>query len=181
MYNDQRKYELKDIDDKLLGRLSMFLPKFFASLYEDPKIVSLIIKNSKPSEIQRTLLPLFGNNFYENILSSKYIQNNLMYVITLLYELRAKDDTQIYIKKIIEEVVEQIDEYSYSICFDFEKINENITDSFKDIKYEIINGDSMKHLSKNEILNEIVERKLGNKFKNLQKNTEFNKFKRYKS
>ena len=60
MYNDQRKYELKDIDDKLLGRLSVFLPKFFANLYEDPKIVSLIIKNSKPSETQRTLLPLFG-------------------------------------------------------------------------------------------------------------------------
>ena len=202
MYNDHRKYELKDINDKLLGRLSMFLPKFFSNLYEDPKIVSLIIKNSKPSEIQRTLLPLFGNNFYENILSSKYIQNNLMYVITLLlkdeinsleneynpekflnidsscgyllYELRAKDDIQIYIKKIIEEVVEQIDEYSDNICFDFKKINENITDKFNDIKYEIINDDSMRRLSKEQILNEIVERKLGNKFKKQQLNIEFN-------
>ena len=180
----------------------MVLPKFFANLYEDPKIVSLIIKNSKPSEIQRTLIPLFGNNFYENILSSKYIQNNLMYVITLLlkkevdsldneynpykfldinsscgyllYELRSKDDTQIFIKKIIEEVVEQIDEYSYNICFDFEKINENIAGKFEDIKYEIIIEDSMKRLSGEEILNEIVVRKLGNKFKNQPKNTEFN-------
>ena len=180
----------------------MFLPKFFSNLYEDPKIVALIIKNSKPSEIQRTLLPLFGNNFYENILSSKYIQNNLMYVITLLlkkevdsldneynpykfldinsscgyllYELRSKDDTQIFIKKIIEEVVEQIDEYSYNICFDFEKINENIAGKFEDIKYEIIIEDSMKRLSREEILNEIVMRKLGNKFKNQPKNTEFN-------
>jgi len=180
----------------------MVLPKFFANLYEDPKIVSLIIKNSKPSEIQRTLIPLFGNNFYENILSSKYIQNNLMYVITLLlkneinsleneynpykfldinsscgyllYELRSKDDTQIYIKKIIEEVVEQIDEYSHFLCFDFEKINENITDKYKDIKYEIINGESMNLFSEEKILNEIVMRKLGNKFKNQQKNTEFN-------
>jgi len=180
----------------------MFLPKFFSNLYEDPKIVALIIKNSKPSEIQRTLLPLFGNNFYENILSSKYIQNNLMYVITLLlkkevdsldneynpykfldinsscgyllYELRSKDDTQIFIKKIIEEVVEQIDEYSYNICFDFEKINENIAGKFEDIKYEIIIEDSMKRLSGEEILNEIVVRKLGNKFKNQPKNTEFN-------
>ena len=180
----------------------MFLPKFFSNLYEDPKIVALIIKNSKPSEIQRTLLPLFGNNFYENILSSKYIQNNLMYVITLLlknevdsldneynpykfldinsscgyllYELRSKDDTQIFIKKIIEEVVEQIDEYSYNICFDFEKINDNIAGKFEDIKYEIIIEDSMKRLSGEEILNEIVVRKLGNKFKNQPKNTEFN-------
>lgn len=201
MYNDQKKYELLDIDNKLLGRLSMFLPKFFANLYEDPKIVSIIIKNSKPSEIQKTLLPLFGNNFYENILSSKYIQNNLMYVITLLlkneinsldneynpdkfldinsscgyllYELRAKDDTQIYIKKIIEDVVEQIDEYSYTLCFDFEKINESIIDKFKDIKYEIINDDSKKRLSKGEILNEIVVKKLGNKLKNQNNNTDF--------
>ena len=180
----------------------MYLPKFFKSLWENPEIVALILMNSLPQEINKTLIRFFGNNFYENIISSKYIQNNLMYIITLLlkneinnfeneenpmkfldvnstcgyllYELRSKDDTQIFIKKVIEEVVGQIDEYPNKICFDTNKINEYITNRYNKIYYDLTDD-----LSEEEILNEIVKNRLGNETKNkfkLEKMNDFNKY-----
>ena len=106
--------------------------------------------DSSPPDILNTLIPLIGNNFYENILSSKYIQSSLIYIIGLLlkneinkfseisnpekflstkstcgyiiYAIRVKNDSQIFIKKIIEEVVEKLDEYHNILCFDIKKI-----------------------------------------------------------
>ena len=97
--------------------------------------------NAKPKAISDSLLPLFANNFYENILSQKFIQNNLLYIITLLlnhevkngcdfnyprkflntdspcgyllYELRNKRDFQIFLKEILEEAIEIVDYYDY--------------------------------------------------------------------
>ena len=36
------------------------------------------------NDIKETLANLFMNNFYENILSSSFIEDNLMYVITMI-------------------------------------------------------------------------------------------------
>ena len=53
-------------------------------LWENPKIVSFIILNSSNNDIKLNLADFFVNNFYENILSSNCIENNLLYIITLL-------------------------------------------------------------------------------------------------
>ena len=147
-----------------------------------------MLMNSNPPDIIKTLIPLISNNFYENILSSKSIQNNLLYILALLlkneinnfneynkiekflninstcgymlYELRTKSDTQIFIKRVIEEAVEKIDEYPYNLCFDIRKINENIINKLMDIKHEKINK-SIFNFSEEEIIKDIVKKKLG--------------------
>ena len=147
------------INDKILGNASPCLEKMLKSLWENPKIVAHILMKSNPKEIEYSLSPLFSNNFYENILSQKFVQNNLLYIITLLlkneidkftdmshpekflntksvcgyllYELRNKKDYQIFLKEAIEEVVEKLDKYPYDICFDIEKINDNLENEIK--------------------------------------------------
>ena len=159
---DKRIYELKLINNKELVNIGVHLHSMLSALWEDPKIVVSILMNSNPKDILHSLLPLFANNFYENILSQKFVQNNLLYLITLLlkheittycnllypknflninstcgyllYELRNKRDFQIFIKEIIEEVVEIIDENPYNICFNIDKIECKIRREFSVIK-----------------------------------------------
>ena len=150
-------------------------------LWENPKYVAYMLMNAKPKVISDSLLPLFANNFYENILSQKFLQNNLLYVITLLlkheienvcnfnyprkflnknspcgyllYELRNKRDFQIFLKEVLEESIEIIDEYSYEICFKIDKIESNI---IKQDEYnnEYIKIDIKGNLSENLDLDE---------------------------
>ena len=164
---DKRIYELKTINDKELVEIWMYLKGFFVTLWEDPKAVASLLINANPKEIEKTLLPLFANNFYENILSQKFVQNNLLYIITLLlkheiktscnlscpktflnikspcgyllYELRNKRDFQIFLKSAIEEAVEIIEYYPYDICFNIDKIDFDIKQqyNFKDKPLEI--------------------------------------------
>ena len=180
---------------------NLFIPQFFILLWDNPEIVANMLIDSNPAEIEKTLIPLIGNNFYENILSSKYLQNNLIYTIGLLlkneinnlnekdnpenflntistcryilYELRAKNDSQIYIKKVIEEVVGKIDEYQNDISFDFKKITDNINKQIEDIKHKK-KDKSKKNYSENEIIKEIVHKRL--KGTNFNKDNQFKEF-----
>ena len=166
---------------------NLFIPQFFNLLWDNPEIVAYMLMDSNPPNIEKTLIPLIGNNFYENILSSKYLQNNLIYTIGLLlkseinnlsekgnpedflnkistcryilYELRTKNDSQIFIKKVIEDLVGKIDEYQNDICFDIKKINDNINKQIKDIKNEKCKKSKTKY-SDNEIIKEIVQKRL---------------------
>ena len=64
--------------------MSTFIPIIFEILWENPKITADLIKNCDIADIRGTLANLFVNNFYENILSNNYIENNLMFLLTLL-------------------------------------------------------------------------------------------------
>ena len=168
---------------------NLFLPQFFILLWENPEIVAHMLMDSNPKDISKTLIPLIANNFYENILSSKYLQNILIYIIGLLlkneindlvevdnpevflnnnstcgyllYELRNKTDSQIFIKKIIEEAVGKIDEYQSKICFDIKKINENISNQYLNIKHELIEKNNNKtfNISEKDIINNIIKKR----------------------
>jgi len=80
---DNRKFELVKNHEVFLRELNTFLPKFMFYLWEQPEIVAAIMKNADADELKE-ISPLFANNFYENILSSYYIEDNLMYLLTLL-------------------------------------------------------------------------------------------------
>jgi hypothetical protein len=175
------------------GMLKSYISKLFEKLWEEPEIVAFILMKAKASEITKTLIPLIGDNFYENILSSKYLQSSLIYVITillkyeinnycdeyhpekfldvnspcgyLLYELRAKNDYQIFIKKVIEDVVSEIDPCSYNFCFEINKIDNNISDAVKDIKFEKINN-SIFNIEEKNIINHAVNKRIGNTYIN---------------
>ena len=97
-------------------------------LWEEPYLVAKIIINSSIYDVERILAPLICNNFYQNIISPYTIEENLLYVITivlkeeindlnsenelddflnnsrcsyLLSELRKKNDVIIYAKTVI--------------------------------------------------------------------------------
>lgn len=80
------KYELvEDLSmDPVLGELNTYIPNFMFSLWKDPKIICKLLLSSNPKDIKDNLSSLFCNNFFENILSPNYIENNLLFLITLL-------------------------------------------------------------------------------------------------
>ena len=64
-------------------------------MWNKPKIIAKLITNSNLDDIKNNLAHFFMNNFYENILSSTFIEDNLMYVITLVLmdEIKSLDST----------------------------------------------------------------------------------------
>ena len=181
---DPREYELKLIHDKELLNIWTHLHSLLVLLWENPKYVAYILMNAKPKVISDSLLPLFANNFYDNILSQKFLQNNLLYVLTLLlkheiksycsflypkhflninsscgyllYELRNKRDFQLFLKEVIEEEVDMLNDYPYDLCFNLDKIALNISQQF-----EIIKGnnesDKKNNLSEDSLMKEIMK------------------------
>ena len=137
--DENRNYELLDDQSELLRDLNTYFPKLMTYLWEQPETVATIIKNANSEELKE-LAPLFANNFYDNILSPYYIEDNLMYVLALLLkdeiknlsninqdesflnntpcgsilgELKSKNDIRAFFKTIIISSIENL-EVNYS-------------------------------------------------------------------
>ena len=82
---EERKYELIK-NHSNLGDLNIYLPKLMEYMWELPEVVASVIKKADITELKKNVAPYFVNNFYENILSAYYIEDNLMYVLTLLLQ-----------------------------------------------------------------------------------------------
>jgi hypothetical protein len=73
-------------------------------LWENPKIVANLLIYSNKEDIKSNIAPLIVNNFYENILSSSYIEDHLLYVIGLVLkdeidkEIKQKTDYKIFLE-----------------------------------------------------------------------------------
>ena len=162
---DNRKFELVEEEGEMLRDLKTYIPKLMNYLWEQPKIVAQIIQKTEIKDVEEHLAPLFSNNFYENILSSSYIEYNLMYLLTILLdgeiknlnninqfgdfleesqcgyllgELRKKNDIQSFFKNIIQDGVENL-ENNYSSL--------NIILKVDDINNEFMNKLSKKGIS----------------------------------
>ena len=166
---DLLKYQLlsdKDEQEKYLGEISTYVPLFMNYLWENPKIISFLLINSKKDDVKKYLAPLIVNNFYENILSSNYIEDHLIYVIGLLLkneidndlnnkkdcsnfledtpcgivleQLKVKQDIQTYFKTLIFKIVEQleVESSSYEINFSVKSIQEEFNKSKEEIEAE---------------------------------------------
>jgi hypothetical protein len=82
-----KKFLLIDNSEDLvtiLDPLWTYLKVFFETLYTSPSFISKLISLSDKEDVKSHLAPFFTNNFYENILSTQGIENNLMYIIYLL-------------------------------------------------------------------------------------------------
>ena len=142
---DNKKYQLINRNEdqcKFFKELNTYIPKLLFFLWSKPQIVSEVLYNSEIGPVREHLAPLIVNNFYENIISSNYIEDNLIYVIALLLkkeidslentedsekfleetscgcileQLRNKNDIKYFFKNIITNVVEKMEvEYSGS-------------------------------------------------------------------
>ena len=152
MGNKDKLFELCHIDKENFCDFNSYIPFLMIRLWKQPKIIARILEHTNINVIKEHLAPLFANNFYENILSSYYIEDNLIYVLTLLIkseisklnninqinnfldntpcgfmlgELRKKIDVQSYFKTIIQNELENL-EFNNSkvkINFDPDKIS----------------------------------------------------------
>ena len=158
---ENRKYELCKDPSKLLIDLNMYLPKLMQYLWLQPKVVLSTLKHADPAkELRNLLAPFFVNDFYENILSSYYIEDNLMYLLTLLLkdeisnlkdvrqeenflintpcgcllnELKLKADIQAFFKNIILKSVEicENDYSSLRLNLEISKLTEELKNKAK--------------------------------------------------
>ena len=144
---DNRLLELCKNEGEILRDLNTYIPNLMNRLWEQPKIVVSVIEHANKDVLKEHLAPFFANNFYENILSSYYIEDNLMYVLTLLIkseisklnninqsdkfldntpcgimlgELRRKSDIQAYFKNIIKNAIENLEANNSTFKIDFE-------------------------------------------------------------
>ena len=147
---DNKIYELVEDQNKVLRDLNTYLPKLMNYLWEQPQIVAFIIKKTEINDLKDYLAPFWVHNFYENILSSYYIEDNLMYLLTLLLqneindltnidqsdnflnntpcgfmleELKRKNDIQAFFRTIIFDGVQNLEVNYSSLKFKFKIIN----------------------------------------------------------
>ena len=80
------KYELVPELSKSeeIGELNSYLPNFILFLWRNPQIVCKLLLSAETKDIKDHISNFFCNNFYENILSPNYIENNLLYLIYFL-------------------------------------------------------------------------------------------------
>ena len=171
--NDEREMELVEKNELLLKNLILFFPSFMFDLWERPKLMALLLQNAEINDIKEYLAPLIMNNFYENILSSNFIEENLIYVLTLLLseeinsllyveqntnfldgtccgylleELRKKKDIQAFFKNIIIDSIENL-EINYSNL----KLNFEIDSLNTEFEEETKNSNSKKSINIDKI------------------------------
>ena len=155
--DDNRQYILVDDQSELLRDLNTYFPKLIIYLWEQPETVANIIKRANSEELKE-IAPLFANNFYDNILSPYYIEDNLMYILTLLLkdeinnlnninqeenflnetpcgwllgELKSKNDIQAFFKTIILSSIENLEVNYTPVKMNF--CVKELTDEYKKI------------------------------------------------
>ena len=196
---DERKYELVEEQGEVLRDLNTYLPKLMNYLWEQPQIFAKVIQNCDITELKEHLAPLIANNFYENILSSYYIEDNLMYVLTLLLEdeinnltninqediflkdshcgcvleeLRRKNDIQAFFKKIIFNDIEnlEVNYSSWRLNFKTSKLTDDYRrQSIRELKNK--KGPKMQNINTSESISLEDENCMRNK-KKMQSETE---------
>ena len=165
--DDKQLILIDEKDEKnILDNLKLYLPHLMFSLWENPKIMASILQNADINDVKNYLANFIVNNFYENILSPYFIEDNLIYVLTLLLdeeinsllyikqhinflddtcsgylleELRKKKDIQIFFKNVITESIENLEINFSNVRFDFniDKMNSNYLEELsKNMKSE---------------------------------------------
>ena len=155
---DNRKFKLiseYEESREYFGEAYTYILNFIKLLWNEPKLVSKLLINSDLKDVKKNLAPFFINNFYENILSSVYMEDNLMYLISLilieeikglkkenynnfleetaggyvLEQLKNKTDVQNYFKAIIFNLVEQLETISGSkkIAFNVQQMQDDLS------------------------------------------------------
>ena len=142
---NNKKFELEESSNDILKDLTNYIPNLLNHLWENPDLVALLLSNSNIKDVKDHLASFIVNNFYENILLSNSVEKNLMYVFTLmlkkeinnlenvngpelflnddspshylLIELIKKDSIRQYFKRVLLNIIENLEVYSSNKCF----------------------------------------------------------------
>ena len=164
----------------------IFISSFLNMLWNYPEAIYHILINSECEIVKTNLAPFIVNNFYCNHLSGNYMENNLLYIITLmlkdeidklenidqvdtflentkcgflLEELRKLPDIQIYFKNVILKTVEKIER----TC-SFRKINLNVEIILQELlklkEEEDKSLDNNDESDKNELYKKVINKQI---------------------
>ena len=160
--NNEIHYQLIVNNKEYLKDLNLYIPKLLAYLWENPSLIAKLLINSEIDDVKTFLAPLICNNFYENILSPNYIEDQLLYVIYilledeidklkdlsetnkflnntvcgyLLSELIEKKDIKAFFKIIIKDIIEimELSHGDIKLVFDASSLEKNIIQRKKTI------------------------------------------------
>ena len=144
MGKDDREFELTEEHADMLRDLNTYFPKLMNYLWEDPKIVESILKYSDIKELKEDLASFCSNNFYENILSTYYIEDNLMYLLALLLQdeinkLNDVNDCELFLKDsasgyLLEELIKKSDIQAFFKTIIFNDI-ENLEINYSSLRF----------------------------------------------
>ena len=89
---------------KLFGMERVFIQIILEEIWKKPEIMYLIITKVDPEDLNYNLSSFIILNFYNNILSSSYMENNLLYLLSLLLkdevdQLNSPDDINIFLNE----------------------------------------------------------------------------------
>ena len=79
-----KEYSLVEQNYDYLSDLNTFVTNILKYLWEEPKLIADLFIRADHEDIKQYIAPLICNNFFENILSSNYIEDPLIYIIYLL-------------------------------------------------------------------------------------------------
>ena len=168
---------------KLFGMERVFIQIILEELWKKPEIMYYIITKCDPDDINYNLSSFIINNFYNNILSSSYMEDNLLYLLSLLLkdeveqltspddfnnflydtkcgilldQLFKQNDIQIYFKSILLKTIEKLEllNSNRKIVFEVTKKEKEL------IKYEGIykkdNSRKSKKIKKEDLFKELI-------------------------
>ena len=87
---DENLYYLNADQGKAFGYHKVFIQNILEHLWKEPEVMFYILSNCDIEDIRYNLSSFIVNNFYDNILSSSYMEDNLLYLLALFL----KDEIQ---------------------------------------------------------------------------------------
>ena len=101
--DEQIKFKFNDSPTNNLSQCYVYITNFLFSLRNDQELMFKIIQKAKVEDAENSLSSLIINNFYENILSPSYIEDELLALIErgLRYEinnLKLSNQPQVFLK-----------------------------------------------------------------------------------
>ena len=130
---------------------------FLDYLWKKPDFIAKLLICSDLNDSNNILFPLFFNRFYQNILSSSFIEQNLLYVITILFknEISKNDFDEInflenskidFLFSVMRNIIE-IKKYAKNIIFEvIKKLEYDKCDKLFEINFDGYNENEMKEL-----------------------------------
>ena len=164
--NNILNFHLVQDNKDYLKTLYLYIPKFLSYLWEHPSIIAKLMLNSNTSDNKLYLAPLICNDFYENILSPNYIEDQLIFIIYLLLdeeikkinsvhdykkflnnticgylldELVEKKDVKAFFKIIFKDIIEilELSSGDNEILFDPFRIEQNLIERKNSLKKSV--------------------------------------------
>lgn len=179
-----RKFLLVDepTQKEYLRDLNNYIPKFLLYLWDEPKLIVKLLQNSNIKDIRNHLAPLITNNFYENILSVNYIEENFLYILCLLLKeeiqnLNSTNDVQLFLQEtpcgcLLDQLINKNDIKSYFKII-MQNVVENIENNCSEKEMNFNRENIEKEIQENYLNNNNTKK--GQKKKNAKEDIIFRK------